>query len=426
MAKYYKFDSGLTLLYEKNNINKSTSIEILFDCGSRCDGELDGLSHFCEHMMFTGTKELSKQEATKRYFDFMSVNAYTNTHGIGFWGVIMTSDLSNYLNVVQDMICNTVVTKESVEYEKKIIIQEIIKYTDNHKENAYHCKMKELFNLDYYTSGSLGTKETVNKITSKDVKNYIKKYLVKNNCTISICSALSFSKIKDIIKNNFDSKMPKNNLKPLPYCREKLIEDEKVDVYNKDIDKNFLSIVFKLKRKGADIRYRTILGAICNMIDDISDGLTKYLRINNSLIYSMNCDYMLNFENSYVDIYTEIGKENIKPCIDIILNYISGLMQNGFTLEELEKEKKKGVYYEYMKVETPNNIRFVLTGYRFYGKFVTNKDVNNIVQKLTLEELNDVMKQIFKDAKIQVFVYGNATKKDVYTIAQIKKKFIKG
>ena len=33
MAKLYKFPSGLSLIYEKNKLNKSTAIEISFDCG---------------------------------------------------------------------------------------------------------------------------------------------------------------------------------------------------------------------------------------------------------------------------------------------------------------------------------------------------------------------------------------------------------
>ena len=90
MAKLYRFDSGLTLLYEVNTINKSTSIEIAFDCGSRCDGKLAGLSHFCEHMFFTGTDELSRQEVSKRYFDFIKTNAFTSNTQIAFTHIRFT------------------------------------------------------------------------------------------------------------------------------------------------------------------------------------------------------------------------------------------------------------------------------------------------------------------------------------------------
>ncbi|MFQ6724338.1 MAG: M16 family metallopeptidase, partial [Clostridia bacterium] len=410
MAKYYKFDSGLTLLYESNTINKSTSVEIYFDCGARVDGDLKGLAHFCEHMLFSGTNQLSKQEVAKRYFDFFNVNAYTGTEYIAFVGVIMTSRLGEYFKTVHDMITNSPFTKQSVEDEKKIVIQEIVENADRYKNAAYYYKMKELFDLDYYKDGVLGTKQSVSQITSRDVKNYIKKYFVKNNCVISICTPLSFNKVKNIIRKHFDSIMPSNNLKPFKNNYEKAIEDEKICVNTKQIDKNFLTITFKNNRKGPDLKYRVILSVICNMIDDISDGLTKDLRINNSLIYSMYSDYLINFVNSYFELNTEICTENIKPCIDVIFDYIKNLRVNGFTQAQLDKEIIKKEYYQQIRVETPDNIRNILPRYRFYGRFVNEKDINSIARSLTLDEINQTMRELFDESKIQVFVYGDATK----------------
>ena len=125
MAKYYKFDSGLTVLYEQNKINKSTSIEISFDCGARCDDNLPGLSHFCEHMFFTGTDKLSKLEVNKRYFDFIKANAFTNFDEIIFTGSIITSKLAQYLETVQDMICNSTFTQKAVEEENFIVAESL-------------------------------------------------------------------------------------------------------------------------------------------------------------------------------------------------------------------------------------------------------------------------------------------------------------
>ena len=176
MAKYYKFDSGLTLLYDKNNINNSTSIDVTFDCGARCDGEKAGLSHFCEHMFFTGTDKLSKQDVTKRYIDFIKSNAYTNYSEIRFTGSVITKRLCDYLIAVQDMICNSTFTKRAIEEEKKIVIQEIVSDTDRHFRHAGRLSAYELYGLECFAKGVLGTAESVNSITSKDIKSYVKKY----------------------------------------------------------------------------------------------------------------------------------------------------------------------------------------------------------------------------------------------------------
>lgn len=423
MAKYYKFDSGLTLLYERNKINQSTSLGIVFKCGSMVDGKLAGLSHFCEHMFFSGTDKLSKAEATKRYFDFINVNAFTSFKNIEFVGLIMTNKLRDYLFAVQDMICNSTFTPKAVEEEKQVVIQEIVKNTDNHNNHFYDIKFKELFHKEYYLNGILGTQETVSKITSKDVKNYVKKYFVKSNCTISICTPLHFNKVKRIIKKYFESKLPTSNLKPLKYDNEKLIDDEKVSVFTKDIDKNFLSLVFKFKRKGPDLHYRSLLCIICNMISDIGDGILKDLRIENNLVYSAGTDNFINKENSYLEIITQTSKGNIKPCLDVIFKYISNLRNNGFTKQQFDKEIVKCEYYDQVKVLTPDDIRCWLGKYKTYNRFLKYNELYQQMKTLTLEEVNNTFKQLLAESKLQLIVYGNATPKDVYTIKQIQKKF---
>ncbi len=422
MAKIYKYDTGLTLLYEHNKINKSTSVYLAFDCGSRCDGKLAGLSHFCEHMFFTGTKDLTRQEVSKRYFDFIKTNAFTSDTEIVFTGSIITARLGEYLATVKDMICNSTFTASAVEAEKKVVIQEIVRDADKHARHADRWRLYEMYQLDHFSHGVLGSAETVSQITSKDVKNYVKKYFVNNNCIISICTPISFAKVKRIVKKYFESQMASNKLKALPYSQNKLIDDEKVCLEHKDIDKNFLSVVFKSKRKGGDLKYRVLMATIGNMIDDISDGLTKELRLDNNLIYSMDAFYMINKANSALELYTETSKENIKPCLDVITNYINRIVHNGFTKDQFDKEMERNEYYWQTHVQTPDNIRGNLTNRRFYGQFVTSKDIYEASRALTLDEVNDTMKELFTTAKVQVLVYGNATRQDVYTIKQIKKK----
>lgn len=423
MSKYHKYNSGLVLLYNKNTINKSTSIEISFDCGSRCDGKLPGLSHFCEHMFFSGTDKLSKQEVTKRYFDFIKTNAYTSTHEIVFTGSILTSKLSQYLYAVYDMICNSTFSKEAVAEEQKIVIQEIVSDADNYPRHANCARKCDIFQLPFYNYRVVGSKESVSEIRSIDVKRYVKKYFVNNNCTISICTPLSFGKVKKLIKNNFEMLMPSNNLTPLVNDMEKLINESKVDMHNVDIDKNFLALTFMFKLKGPDLRSKTILSIIGNMLDDISDGLTKELRIENSLIYGMSADWMVNRANSYLGLYTELSSKNIKPCIDISLEYINKIINHGFTNEQLKKELEKDLYYWHTKVDTPDSLIGSLQRYREYDKFVSTKDIHRVVKSITLDEVNTMLKQLFAEASIHIFVYGNADKKDMYTLNQIKNKF---
>ena len=215
MYKIFEYDNGLKLYYAKNNINKSTAVEISFDCGSRCDGDLPGLSHFCEHMFFTGTKTESKAEISKQYFDFIKVNAYTNTKEIFFTGEIFTNELKDYLNMVAKMITQSTFNSKAVEDEKKVVIQEIVKDNDKFAKKSSQFFSYLLLEDEYYKNGVLGSTKSVNKITSKDVKAYIKKYFVNNNCRVYICSPLSFNTVKKMVATCLGDKLKRNE--KLPY-----------------------------------------------------------------------------------------------------------------------------------------------------------------------------------------------------------------
>lgn len=421
MAKVYKFDSGLTLLYEKNCINKSTSIEICFNCGSSCDGNLPGLAHFCEHMFFSGTDKLSKQEIADRYFDFVNVNAHTTTEDITFTGTIISARLSEYLSVVQDMICNSKFSEQAIEEEKKVVIQEIVRDADNYPLRAYELESYALYGIQHYKNGTLGSVESVESIKSKDVRKYVKKYFVKNNCIISICSGLSFSKVKSIVKTHFEDKMPESTLKPLPYKEDDFVDESKVILKKNQIGKNFLSIYFKSNKSGADVKSRVLMGMMSSIISDFSTGISKELRLDKSLVYSVGMYYLLNKKNSSLIFSTEISKENIKPCLQVVCKYFKTLMENGFSKDQFDKELKKNEYYWHTDIKTPHSICSNMMSVRLYGKCVSYQDIYDQYGKITLDELNGAIKQLLSESQVLIAVYGDADKKDIYTLNQLEK-----
>lgn len=422
MKKVFKFNSGLTLLYSKNKINKSTVLDISFGCGARCDGDLAGLSHFCEHMFFTGTRQLDKQAVTKRYYDFIKVNAYTDTKTITFTGSIFTNKLPDYLSVVADMICNSKFGKAEVEEEKKVVIQEIVRDKDNVKRRAGALFDYQLYGLEASKNRVLGNEQSVMKITPKDVKSYVKKYFVKNNCTIYISTPLSFNKTKNIIKKYFEQVIPLSNMEALPYNIEEF-QHESMVLDTQKIDKNYVKMAFIFDSQEDRFRHRCILNLLSNMIDDFGEGIMKVLRLEKNLVYSIGVNYTHLKDKSALIISTETSSENVKPYIDGVAEYLNNIRKHGFTQEQLDKKLTSDRYFWDARIDTPDNDVDDLYRYTFYGKFFEDKLIHTTTQSITLEEVNTAFKEIFANPRIISMVYGNATKKDVYTLKQIKKKF---
>ena len=118
-----KLPNGGNLCYTKNDISKTTAIEIIFNCGARCD-TIPGLAHFTEHMFFTGTDKMSKEEISKKYFDFINVNAFTDFTRIGFEGNVFTNEFEDYVSTVAMLINESTFKQEAVDKEIKVVQQE--------------------------------------------------------------------------------------------------------------------------------------------------------------------------------------------------------------------------------------------------------------------------------------------------------------
>lgn len=424
MYKIFKYDNGLTLYYAKNKINKSTAVEIGFDCGSRCDGDIPGLSHFCEHMFFSGTKTESKAEISKQYFDFINVNAFTNTKEIFFNGQIFTSELKNYLNMVAKLITKSTFSKKAVEDEKKVVIQEIVKDNDKYAKKASQNFSYILFEKEYYKQGVLGNTKSVTSIQSKDVKDYVKKYFVANNCRVFICSPLSFNKVKNLVSSCLGDKLTTNsNLQKFDYDEYSTTETCKMNLKKVKLKKNYLNISFRLPHDKIDLKEFITMGMICDIMQDLSDGVQKYLRLQNNLVYYANIYNYICQKNETLVFKTECSKENIKASIDVFCEYISKLLKEGITKENLEKQKRHSRYYYETRIKTPIQYLGDLMYHRRYNRIVTNNEIYKIYQNIKLQEVNDMLHKIFQNPIFVCSIYGDAEKSDVYTLNELKNKF---
>ena len=107
------------------------------------------------------------------------------------------------------------------------------------------------------------------------------------------------------------------------------------------------------------------------------------------------------------------------------LNYLRNLQQRKEDVIRLIDEK--GMLTEELKtsIMACNKLVDVEDLYRHtvYGKFFEDKLIHKIKQSVTLDEVNNTLREIFNDYTIQCQVYGDAGKKDIYSLKQIKKKF---
>ena len=411
--KQTNLPNGAKLYYVKNTINESTAVDINFDCGSRCDW-VPGLAHFTEHMFFTGTKDLTKEDIAKKYFDFIDVNAGTSTRYINFNAQLFTKEFADYLRTVAMMITESTFSEENVQNEIPVVQQEIARQKDKFKTTSAWLMDYLTFGNHEFKNTTLGSQKSVASIKSEDVKEYVKKYFVTNNLEVFVSSPYSLGKVKRLVTKNLVNKLPTDdNFEKMPYFYYNVKNKNFFKIENKDIEKCYLYINFAMERNRWDFDFKRKFGLVLDMLNDYSEGILNALRLKKSLVYGAGIRDAYYEENSLCGFSTECDKENVNAVISTLAEYLKEVAKNGFTQAQLDKAKRLYEFGEATKEIRLKKLTGKLYHFKYYGKILKTKDAKRAIKSATLEEVNSLYREVFKNPTVSLLVYGNAEKEEV-------------
>src|SRR6185312_15350018 len=139
--------NGLTILTERMEHIRSVAIGIWLKAGSRHeDPEVNGISHFVEHMVFKGTRNRSAQ-LIAREMDSIGGNldAFTGKETICFNVKSLADHVPIALDVLADLVLNPVFASNDIERERGVILEEI-KIDEDNPDVLVH----ELFTQNFW------------------------------------------------------------------------------------------------------------------------------------------------------------------------------------------------------------------------------------------------------------------------------------
>ena len=126
--KKKKLDNGLVLVGEVNRSAKSAAVGFFVKTGSRDETrQINGVSHYLEHMLFKGTDKLSALEVNEA-FDMTGAqfNAFTSEENTVFYAAILPEYLIEVTQLWIELM-RPALRDEDFEIEKDVIKEEIVR-----------------------------------------------------------------------------------------------------------------------------------------------------------------------------------------------------------------------------------------------------------------------------------------------------------
>ena len=200
MIKKYTCKNGVRIILEEMPILRSVAIGIWVKTGSRNESpEINGISHFIEHMFFKGTKSRSAKEIAES-FDRIGgqVNAFTSKEYTCFYAKVLDTHASYALEVLSDMFFNSVFDEKELEKERKVVLEEIKMYEDTPDDIVHDLLSKAIYENHPLGYPILGTEETLQSFTNDMLKQYIHSTYTPENVVISVAGNITDSFIQEI------------------------------------------------------------------------------------------------------------------------------------------------------------------------------------------------------------------------------------
>lgn len=189
MYKSYVLPNGLRIICEYIGYVRSVSVGVFVKNGSRHEPqELAGISHFIEHMLFKGTEKRSALEIAEE-IDTVggTLNAYTTKEYTCFYAKMLDENLDTALDVLSDMLLHPKLSDGDIALEKNVVYEEIAMYEDSPEDMVHELIMEAAWGIESGLGAStLGTKETLSKIDSRVLRDYMAKTYTPENCVVAV------------------------------------------------------------------------------------------------------------------------------------------------------------------------------------------------------------------------------------------------
>jgi predicted Zn-dependent peptidase len=337
LIQKFETPNGLRIVLEKIPTVRSVSIGIWIGTGSRFEStEVNGVSHFLEHMFFKGTEKRSAQEIAEA-FDGIGgqVNAFTSKEYTCYYAKVLDDHAQIALDVLSDMFFNSRFETSELEKEKNVVLEEIKMYEDAPDDIVHDLLAQASFGSHSLGYPILGTQQTLKSFSDKTLRDYLNDQYTAENVVISVAGNVDeefIQQVEKIFSNVEKSKQNREYIAP-SFLAEKLVRKKETEQAHLCLGFNGLAIGHE------DIYSLVLLNNILG--GSMSSRLFQEVREKKGLAYSVFSYHSSYHDNGMLTVYSGTAPHQLDELYETIMATLDGIGKNGITEKELTKGKEQ-------------------------------------------------------------------------------------
>jgi predicted Zn-dependent peptidase len=400
--------NGLIVLTERMEHLRSVAMGVWIKSGSRCESaEINGISHFVEHMVFKGTRSRSALNIA-REMDSIGGNldAFTGKETICFNVKSLGAHVPIALDVLADLVLNPVFASTEIERERGVILEEI-KIDEDNPDVLVH----ELFTQNFWKDHPLGkpilgTTKTVGRLDQQKLIDYHTGSFRGGNMVFSAAGDLEHEEFVQAVAEKFAPLPPGEAAHEMqtPQATARILLQNKKSLEQVQLCMGVPAPPITDDNRFATLILNTVLGG------GMSSRLFQTIREERGMAYAIYSDLSPYSDTGSLCVYAGTSAGKALEVIDLVLAEFRNLKEVPLSDEELTRAKDQLKGNILMGLESSNSRMANLARQEMYfHQFFTADEIIVRIDAVTAEQIQAMAQRLFVSDRIAVTLLGRLT-----------------
>ncbi len=387
--------NGLRLAVDEMKDVETVSVGVFVNTGSRNEmPEINGISHFLEHMAFKGTANRSARQIAEEFEGIGGrINAYTSKEKTVYYAKVLKKHAEFAVEFLADILQNSTFDSIELEKERGVILQEIAMTNDTPDDIVFDYFQEASYPKQALGRSILGPIKNIKKFGRDHFVDYIGKQYNYHNMAVVAAGNIKQS---DLVKwsQKYFTSLGTSKIKaaePAKYVGGEFRKEKKLEQVNLVMGYKGFSYLDK-QNYTAQILAMVLGGGM-------SSRLFQEVRENRGLAYSIYAFNYTHHDSGIFGIYAGTTPEKANELIAATKIEIEKICEN-IAQKELDRVRTQFEASLLMAKESTSGRMQKLGGdILAYDKIISDKEVLEKVFAVKKSDVTKLAEKIFTGSK---------------------------
>ncbi|MBP6884102.1 MAG: insulinase family protein [Candidatus Pacebacteria bacterium] len=400
-------NNGLRVITIPMKDNPTVTVLVLVEAGSKYETkDVNGISHFLEHMCFKGTEKRPKAIDISKELDALGsqYNAFTAQEFTGYYAKSDARHFKQILDIVSDIYLNSTFPEAEMQKEKGVIIEEINMYQDMPNRHVQDLVMELLYGDQPAGWNVAGEKENITNMKRDDFVKYKSQHYLPEATVIVVAGQVSEKEALAETKKIF-AQIPKGKKSKKLKVKEAQTKPALL-IKNKQSDQTHFVLGVRsfdfFNKKSAEL---SVLGGILG--GGMSSRLFQKLREEMGVGYYVRAYNDAYTDHGFFQISAGVDNKRIFEVLEVVLEECKKLIDEDVSEEELNKVKECLIGNMKLSLESSDDIANFYGGQELLKRETKSAEDKALeIRKVTAKQIKNLARQIFKNEQLNLALIG--------------------